>query len=44
MVGDCPVDDGVRTLVHACREAMVNAARHSGARAVSAYVEVEDAR
>jgi signal transduction histidine kinase/phage shock protein PspC (stress-responsive transcriptional regulator) len=42
MVGDCPVDDGVRALVDACREAMVNAARHSGARGVSAYVEVED--
>jgi signal transduction histidine kinase/phage shock protein PspC (stress-responsive transcriptional regulator) len=42
MVGDCPVDDGVRALVEACREAMVNAARHSGARGVSAYVEVED--
>jgi signal transduction histidine kinase/phage shock protein PspC (stress-responsive transcriptional regulator) len=42
MVGDCPVDDAVRALVHACREAMVNAARHSGAGGVSAYVEVED--
>ena len=42
MVGDCPLDDGVRALVHACREAFVNAARHSGARGVSAYVEVEE--
>jgi signal transduction histidine kinase/phage shock protein PspC (stress-responsive transcriptional regulator) len=42
MVGDCPLDGGVRALVHACREAFVNAARHSGARGVSAYVEVED--
>jgi signal transduction histidine kinase len=42
MVGDCPADDGVRALVHACREAMVNAARHSGARGVWVYVEVED--
>jgi signal transduction histidine kinase/phage shock protein PspC (stress-responsive transcriptional regulator) len=42
MVGDCPLDDGVRALVHACREAFVNAAHHSGARGVSAYVEVED--
>jgi signal transduction histidine kinase len=42
MVGDCALDDGVRALVHACREAMVNAARHSGARGVSVYVEVED--
>lgn len=42
MVGDCALDDGVRALVDACREAMVNAARHSGARGVSVYVEVED--
>ncbi len=42
MVGDCPLDDAVRALVHACREALVNAARHSRARGVSAYVEVED--
>ena len=42
MVGDGEVDDGVRALVHACREAMVNAARHSGARGASVYVEVED--
>jgi signal transduction histidine kinase/phage shock protein PspC (stress-responsive transcriptional regulator) len=42
MVGDCRLDDGVRALVHACREAIVNAARHSGARGVSVYVEVED--
>lgn len=42
MVGDCALDDGVRALVHACREAMVNAARHSGARGVSVYVEVEE--
>jgi signal transduction histidine kinase/phage shock protein PspC (stress-responsive transcriptional regulator) len=41
LVGDCPVDEAVRALVDACREAMVNAARHSGARGVSAYVEVE---
>ncbi|MGH2635080.1 MAG: ATP-binding protein [Actinomycetota bacterium] len=42
LVGDCELDDGVRALVHACREAMVNAARHSGARGVSVYLEVED--
>jgi signal transduction histidine kinase len=42
MVGDCVVEDGVRALVHACREALVNAARHSGARGVSVYVEVEE--
>ena len=42
LVGECQVDDAVRALVDACREAMVNAARHSGARGVSVYVEVED--
>jgi signal transduction histidine kinase len=42
LVGDCPLDDGVRALVHACREAMVNAARHSRARGVSVYAEVEE--
>jgi signal transduction histidine kinase/phage shock protein PspC (stress-responsive transcriptional regulator) len=42
MVGDCKLDDGVRALVHACREAMINAAKHSGATAASVYVEVED--
>ena len=41
VVGDCRLDDGLRALVHACREAMVNAARHSGSRGVSVYVEVE---
>lgn len=43
LVGDCELDDRVRSLVHACREAMVNAARHSRSRSVSVYVEVEEA-
>jgi phage shock protein PspC (stress-responsive transcriptional regulator) len=42
LVGDCEIDDALRALVDACREAMVNAARHSGARGISVYVEVED--
>ncbi|MFO7281402.1 MAG: PspC domain-containing protein [Thermoanaerobacterales bacterium] len=43
-VGDCPLDDGVAALVRAVREAVVNAAKHSGAPEVSVYVEVgEDA-
>ena len=42
MVGDCKLDDGVRALVDACREAIINAAKHSGATAASVYVEVED--
>jgi signal transduction histidine kinase/phage shock protein PspC (stress-responsive transcriptional regulator) len=44
MVGDCRLDDGVRALVDACREAMINAAKHSGAAAASVYVEIEDDR
>ena len=31
LVGDCPLDAGVEALVKAVREAVVNAARHSGA-------------
>jgi signal transduction histidine kinase/phage shock protein PspC (stress-responsive transcriptional regulator) len=42
VVGDCPVDDAVRALVGAVREALVNAAKHSGADTVAAYVEVEE--
>jgi signal transduction histidine kinase len=42
LVGDGPVDEPTRALVDACREAIVNAARHSGARGVSVYVELED--
>jgi len=40
-VGDCPVDDRLAALVLSSREALSNAARHSGAAAVSAYLEVE---
>jgi signal transduction histidine kinase len=43
VVGDCPVDDVVRALVGAVREALVNAVKHSGADTVAAYVEVEEA-
>jgi signal transduction histidine kinase len=41
VVGDCPVDDRLAALVAAAREAMVNAAKHSGAASVSVYGEVE---
>jgi len=41
VVGDCRIDDGIRALVHACRESMVNAARHSGATTISVFAEVE---
>jgi signal transduction histidine kinase len=39
--GACPLDDRLRALVPSTREAMANAARHSGARAIAVYVEVE---
>lgn len=41
VVGDARLDEGLRALVDAVREAMVNAAKHSGAPGVSVYVEVE---
>ena len=40
-VGDCPVDERLVALVSASREALTNAARHSGASSVSVYFEVE---
>jgi len=40
-VGDCPVDERLVALVLSSREALANAARHSGASTVSAYLEVE---
>lgn len=43
-VGDCPVDDRLAALVAAAREAIVNAARWSGAPSVSVYAEAEDDR
>lgn len=41
-VGDCPMDERTRALVSAASEAMVNAAKHSGADRISLYLEVED--
>jgi signal transduction histidine kinase len=43
-VGDCPVDPAVDALVGAAREAMVNAAKHSGAPSVAVYLEVDPDR
>ena len=40
--GDCPLDDDVAALVLAAREAMTNAARHSGADEVSVFAEAGD--
>jgi signal transduction histidine kinase len=39
-VGDAPMDERLRALVDAAGEAVSNAAKHSGATAVSVYVEV----
>jgi signal transduction histidine kinase/phage shock protein PspC (stress-responsive transcriptional regulator) len=44
LVGDCPLDPGVAALVKAVREAVVNAARHSGVAEVSVYAEVAGGR
>jgi len=41
VVGDHPLDDGLRALVLASREAMVNAAKHAKITEVSVYAEVE---
>jgi signal transduction histidine kinase len=41
VVGDCPLNDRLRALVDAAREATVNAAKWSGAPEVSIYCEVE---
>jgi signal transduction histidine kinase len=43
-VRDCPTNASLDPLVRAAREAMVNAARHSGAPDVSVYLEVETDR
>lgn len=43
-VGDMDVDDVTEPLVHATREAVTNAAKHSGATRVDVYAEVEPDR
>lgn len=40
-VGDCPLDDDLSALLAAAREAVVNAAKWSGAEVVSLFAEVE---
>jgi len=44
VVGDCAMDAATGALVRAAREALVNAARHSGVETVSLYAEVEAER
>ncbi len=41
VVGDCEVDEQVRALVAAAREALVNAGKHAKVQTVSLYAEVE---
>ena len=40
--GDCPLDDDVRAVVLAAREAMQNAAKFSGADEISVYAEADE--
>jgi signal transduction histidine kinase len=40
-VGDAQMDEHLQAFVDACREATVNAAKHSGADQISVYMEVE---
>ncbi|WP_407924430.1 PspC domain-containing protein [Actinokineospora pegani] len=42
LVGDCPLDDRLRPVVLATREAIVNAAKHAEVAEVSVYAEVEE--
>jgi signal transduction histidine kinase len=41
VVGDCDVDERLLPLMHAAREALVNAAKHAKVASVSLYAEVE---
>ncbi len=43
-VGDCDTDESLQALIRAAREAMVNAAKHSGAERVDVYAEVDEDR
>ncbi|HLU52874.1 MAG TPA: PspC domain-containing protein [Acidimicrobiia bacterium] len=43
-VGDTALDDVTRAVVAAAGEAMINAAKHSGASEVSVYAEIENGR
>ena len=42
MVGDCDTSESIQALVRAAREAMVNAAKHSGADKIDVYAEVDE--
>lgn len=38
-VGDCPIDESLRPVVHAAREAVVNVAKHAGTERADVYAE-----
>jgi signal transduction histidine kinase len=42
--GDCPLDDDVRAVVLAAREAMQNSAKFSGVEEIAVYAECDDAK
>ncbi|CAA9406109.1 MAG: Two-component system sensor histidine kinase [uncultured Propionibacteriaceae bacterium] len=44
VVGDCATSASVQALVRAAREAMVNAAKHSGADKIDVFAEVDEER
>jgi signal transduction histidine kinase len=44
VVGDTRMDDRIRAVVDACGEATMNAAKHSGARQIAVFVEIEPDR
>ena len=44
LVGDTPLNSAVNAVVAAAREALVNAAKHSGSAEISVYAEVEEQR
>lgn len=41
-VGDIPLDDDLRAMVHAAREAIMNAAKHSNASSIDVYAEIDE--
>jgi signal transduction histidine kinase len=42
VVGECTVDDRTMAVVQACREAVTNAAQHSGVTEIAVYIECQD--
>jgi signal transduction histidine kinase/phage shock protein PspC (stress-responsive transcriptional regulator) len=44
VVGECALDDRLAATLQAAREAALNAAKHSGSEAISAYAEIEPSK